>query len=76
MYENLYKGKGLLQWHITGTYPGFKILLRDISPRMVKAWKESEFGTNDKYKSLVEVILGFELQSHILNELYTITSTN
>lgn len=32
-----------------------KVLLRDISSRMVEAWRKSEFGTNDKYKDLVVV---------------------
>lgn len=34
---------------------GFKLILRDISTGMVKAWNECSFGTDDKYKELVEV---------------------
>ena len=33
----------------------FKIILRDKSPRMVQAWKESAFGTDDRYRNIVQV---------------------
>ena len=35
--------------------PGFKLLLRDINPEMVKAWEAEEAFGEDKFQDLVEV---------------------
>ena len=46
------KGAGLLE---EDEPSNFKILLRDLSPRMVAAWEDCAFGTDDKYKGKVQV---------------------
>ncbi|XP_019854943.1 PREDICTED: uncharacterized protein LOC100640713 isoform X2 [Amphimedon queenslandica] len=37
---------------------GFKIILRDYQRRMVQAWRDSKFGTEEKYKNLIEISEG------------------